>query len=151
MHARPVRGGAQRPAVASLPAIGRRPQRRCVQPVDDKKSRSAGLRSMSMNPDLHADISRRLVADFEFVDNGRWLQQGRCPDCQKKELFASSGKPFVVKCGRENKCGYVENIKTIYPDLFEQWSERYASSPASPNAAADAYMRFARGFDLARV
>lgn len=106
---------------------------------------------MSINPDLHADISRRLVADFEFVDNGRWLQQGRCPECQKKELFASSSKPFVIKCGRENKCGYAENIKTIYPDLFEKWSERYASSPASPNAAADAYMRFARGFDLARV
>ncbi|PTB19570.1 bifunctional DNA primase/helicase [Trinickia symbiotica] len=106
-----------------------------------------------MSPDLHDDITRRLTADFDFKENenGRWLQQGRCPECGKRELFASASDPWVIRCGRENKCGYSQHVKALYQDLFERWSERYVSSTTSPNAAADAYMRFARGFDLARV
>jgi hypothetical protein len=45
----------------------------------------------------------------------------------------------------------MEHVKALYPDLFEKWSERFVCSPTSPSAAADAYLRFARGFDLARI
>jgi hypothetical protein len=104
-----------------------------------------------MKADLHYDITRRLAADFEFRENGAWLQQGRCPQCDRKELFARADEPWFVRCGRENKCGYQEHVKSLYPDLFEKWSERYAPTPENPKAAADAYMQFARGFDPARV
>lgn len=106
-----------------------------------------------MKPDLQYDIIRRLLGDFEFRESKvtPWLQQGRCPECGKKELFARADNPWFVRCGRENRCGYHEHVKSLYPDLFEKWSERYAPTPENPKAAADAYMQFARGFDLARV
>ncbi len=104
-----------------------------------------------MRGDLYHDVSRRLAAEFEFKENGAWLQQGRCPACGRKELFARADAPWFVRCGRENKCGYQEHVKTLYPDLFEKWSERYAPTPTNPSAAADAYMQYGRGFDLARV
>lgn len=104
-----------------------------------------------MTPTLHHDILRRLLADFDFKENEAWLQQGVCPSCGKKELFARADSPWFVRCGRANKCGYDASVKELYPDLFEKWSERYPPAPANPNAAADAYMQFARGFDPARV
>jgi len=104
-----------------------------------------------MTPTLHHDILKRLLADFAFKENDSWLQQGLCPSCGKKELFARADSPWFVRCGRANKCGYEEHVKALYPDLFEKWSERYPLAPANPNAAADAYMQFARGFDPARV
>jgi hypothetical protein len=106
-----------------------------------------------MNPDLYHDVVRRLTADFAFKQNedGRWLQQGRCPECGKTELFANAQGPWVIRCGRANRCGYSEHVKALYPDLFEKWSERYVCSPTNPSAAADAYLRFGRAFDLARI
>ncbi|WXP39933.1 hypothetical protein WHU29_21555 [Escherichia coli] len=37
-----------------------------------------------MQPQLHQEITRRLLADFSFKEQGDWLRQGICPDCQKK-------------------------------------------------------------------
>ncbi|MFZ1180903.1 MAG: hypothetical protein WAN92_05190 [Herbaspirillum sp.] len=52
-----------------------------------------------------------------------------------------------------NNCGWEGHVKELYPDLFEKWSERYPSTPENrnPNAAADAYLKFGRGFDLAKI
>lgn len=104
-----------------------------------------------MNPTLHADVTRLLLQEFDFKEKGTWLREGRCPNCQKKELYANAEHPWVVKCGRESKCAYERHVKELYPDLFENWSDRYRVTEANPNASADAYLTHMRGFDIARL
>ncbi|MGB6113522.1 MAG: toprim domain-containing protein [Comamonas sp.] len=111
-----------------------------------------------MDSSLHHDITQRL-AEFRFkepkagADGTRWLRGGKCPSCGKKELYINAEHPWVLRCGRLNNCGYEGHVKELYQDLFENWSERYKTTPENknPNAAADAYMQFGRGFELARV
>ena len=105
-----------------------------------------------MDSRLHADITARLDRDFELskVENG-WLRKGKCPNCGKKELYAHADHPWVLRCGRLEKCGYEAHIKDLYSELFESWSDRYPKAPENPNAAADAYLRDSRGFDLAKI
>lgn len=104
-----------------------------------------------MNPTLHLDVTRQLLADFEFKPKGDWLREGRCPRCQKKELYTHAAEPWVVKCGRIDKCRYERHVKELYPDFFENWSDRFKVTEATPHAAADAYLVNARGFDIARL
>jgi len=104
-----------------------------------------------MNPTLLADVTRLLLQEFEFKENGTWLREGRCPQCQKTELYTHADHPWVIKCGRENKCTYEAHVKELYPDLFEAWSERYAPTESNPHASADAYLTHMRGFDIARL
>lgn len=105
-----------------------------------------------MRNDLLGEVLRRIEADFEFkkTQNG-WLQGGKCPSCGKKELFAKADNPFVLKCGRLNKCGATVYVKEEYRDLFENWSNRFEQTPQNPNAAADAYLKLSRGFDIERL
>lgn len=101
-----------------------------------------------MNTDLLHDVRKRLT-EFKFKENGAWLRQGVCPNCHKRELYTYADSPWVLRCGRLNKCGYEAHIKEIYPDLFENWSKRYSAEiTKNPNAAADAYLSYGRGFDL---
>ncbi len=106
-----------------------------------------------MNEQLHNDIRARLDRDFGFEkkQSSNFLQKGKCPSCGKKEMYASAERPWVLRCGRASKCGAEYHVKELYPDLFESWSERHKKTPEAPNAAADAYLRDARGFDLARI
>lgn len=104
-----------------------------------------------MNPKLHSDLTRQLERDYGFKHEKEYLRKGECPSCGKKELYANAEAPWVLRCGRLNKCGAEYHVKELYPDLFTNWSERHPVTPADPNAAADAYMRDGRGFDLARV
>lgn len=103
---------------------------------------------MAMQPQLHHQITQRLLADFAFREREDWLQQGVCPDCQHKELYTRAEAPWVLRCGRLNKCNAEIHIKEIYPDLFESWSDRYPSTIHNPHAAADAYLSEMRGFNL---
>lgn len=104
-----------------------------------------------MRPELHAEITRRLIADFGFKTKGQWLQEGKCPDCGKKEMYTREDSPWILRCGRLAKCGVEIAVKDQYRDLFASWSDRYVVTETNPHAAADAYLRFARGFDLARL
>jgi len=104
-----------------------------------------------MNVDLQQDVTRRLVADYELRETAGWLRQGRCPQCGKRELYTSAESPWVVRCGRLNKCGWEGHVKDLYPDLFDSWSDRYQATPANPTAAADAYLRNARGFEVDKL
>lgn len=104
-----------------------------------------------MNPSLHSEITRRLESDYGFKLVTGYLRGGECPSCKKKELYTNAEKPWVLRCGRLNKCGEEYHVKELYDDLFNKWSERHPVTPADPNAAADAYMRDGRGFNLAKV
>jgi hypothetical protein len=106
-----------------------------------------------MDAALHKEITERL-AEFKFKpEKAGMLRGGVCPACQKKELYTNADHPWVLRCGRLNNCGEVYHVKELYPELFEKWSERYQSTPENknPHAAADAYMKLGRGFDLSKV
>ncbi|BCL91361.1 toprim domain-containing protein [Ralstonia pseudosolanacearum] len=104
-----------------------------------------------MNPTLTADIVSRLLRDYDFKERNNKLEAGVCPSCGKRTLWTFSDAPWVVRCNRLNKCASESHVKELYPELFASWSDRYVRSPDAPNAAADAYLRDARGFDLARI
>ena len=104
-----------------------------------------------MRPDILADIKKRLVSEFKFKAKGEWLQQGKCPSCSAKELFTHGDTPWVIKCGRLNKCGYERHAKDLYPELFENFNKRYTATMENPNATADAYMEIARGFNPVKI
>ncbi len=112
-----------------------------------------------MYSELYNEVMRRLPLDFDFQkQNGDFLQQGICPDCGKREFYTHKRNPWVLRCGRLNKCGTELHIKDCYPDLFESWSDRFPSKTnqqtgciVNPNAAADAYMQHGRGFNLTKI
>ncbi|AZR24750.1 bifunctional DNA primase/helicase [Xanthomonas vasicola] len=93
----------------------------------------------------------RLERDYGLKHRSgtEYMRGGKCPSCSKKELYTNHLKPWVVKCGRQSKCGRELHVKDLYDDLFDDWSKRFQATPAAPNAAADAYLQFSRGFDLA--
>lgn len=105
-----------------------------------------------MNPFLQNDILNRL-SEFNFKhEKGGYLRGGICPQCQKKELYIHATHPWVLRCGRLNNCGYEDHVKQIYPDLFNDWSKRYAElASQNPNAVADAYLQHGRGFNLSTI
>ena len=105
-----------------------------------------------MNVQLREEVVTRLLRDFDFKTNNKdFFQQGRCPSCGKKELYAPAESPWLVRCGRMNKCAAEYHIKELYPELFESWSDRYKPTPKSPTASADAYLQTGRGFDISKI
>jgi hypothetical protein len=108
-----------------------------------------GLRGMDST--LHQTLYARLIADYGFEDKGTWLQKGRCPECGKKEVFTHTQHPWILRCGRQNRCGWEQSVKDLYGDLFDNWSTRFPVCRDQPNAAAEAYLRDARGFDVEKI
>ena len=114
-----------------------------------------------MYPELYREVISRITRDYDLKEQkhgGEFLQQGECPSCGKKELYTNKDNPWVLRCGRLNKCGDEFHIKDLYPDLFESWSDRFPQKTQqedkvveNPNAAADAYMQHGRGFELDKV
>jgi hypothetical protein len=101
-----------------------------------------------MDQSIAEQIIDRLKDDYSFKkENAGWLQNGKCPSCDKHELFTNKTSPWVVRCGRENKCGTELYTKELYPEIFEGFNKRYKATEADPNATARAYLRQARGFD----
>lgn len=102
----------------------------------------------TLSPGIREEIVRRLIQDFDFKQREKYLQQGRCPKCKKREMYVSIEQPYLVKCGRENNCAHEIVTRTLYADLFDNWSERYESTPQAPHAIADAYLTEGRGLDI---
>lgn len=101
---------------------------------------------MKMEYELRADILDRLKSDYGFKHKaGKYMREGKCPACNKKELFAFHDDPWVIRCSR-GKCGQTWHVKELYEDLFNDWSTRAPASEQHPNATARAYLEFARGF-----
>ncbi|MCZ4281678.1 toprim domain-containing protein [Kiloniella laminariae] len=106
---------------------------------------------MSIPNDVRQDVIKRLARDYKFKVVGDWFRGGVCPGCGKKEFFAHAKEPWTVKCGRENNCGWSSNVKELYPDAFANFNERYQPTEKDPDATANAYMQFSRGFPLEKT
>mgnify|MGYP000571310644 CR=1 FL=1 len=100
---------------------------------------------------LHNEISAKLIAEFGFKKHGNYLQQGVCPDCGKKELYANAEKPFYITCNRRSKCQYETTVKQLMPELFENINEKYAPTDEDPHATATAYLQLIRGIDVEKI
>jgi len=103
-----------------------------------------------MQDDIRQQVLDRLQRDYALKHRPGtdYMRGGKCPACGKKELYTSHLKPWVVRCGRQAKCGRELHVKDLYDDLFDDWSKRFAQTPTNPTAAADAYLQYNRGFDL---
>ena len=103
-----------------------------------------------MQTDIRSDVLQRLENDYNLkhITGTDYMRKGECPACSKKELFTSYIKPWVIRCGRESKCGQTWHVKELYPDLFDDWSNRAPATEQAPTATARAYLEFARGFRL---
>lgn len=102
---------------------------------------------MNLSDQIIADLK----AQFRFKsDKGRWLQQGKCPQCDRWEAFCAAEDPKVVKCGRAT-CGWEDSVRNLLPDLFEDWTRRAPPTETNPNATADAYLSVERGLDLQQL
>lgn len=104
-----------------------------------------------MQEDIRQHVLQRIEQDYglKHRPGTEYVRGGRCPSCGKKELYTSHLKPWVLRCGRQAKCGREVSVKDVYEDLFDDWSKRHERTEAAPNAAADAYLQYSRGFDLA--
>lgn len=102
-----------------------------------------------MRDDIRTEVLANIKRDYRFDEpRGDWLQKGRCPQCNKKELFTRASTPWVLRCGRANRCGWEGEVKDLYPEIFDNWSNRHQQTEQNPHAAADAYLLHARGLDL---
>jgi energy-coupling factor transporter ATP-binding protein EcfA2 len=98
---------------------------------------------------LEAEILKGLNAQFKFrKTKGSWLQEGTCPQCEKREAYCAAKDPKVVKCSRADNCGWSDTVRNLLPDVFEDWSKRFAPTPENPTATADAYLLNDRMLDL---
>ena len=108
-----------------------------------------------MYPETVREITERLLRDYKFkqaeTSAGRFLRQGTCPQCGKRELYAPADAPWLVRCGRLNKCGWDANVRELYPDVFEAFNKRHPPTQDDPNATARAYLSIARGLPVERL
>jgi hypothetical protein len=106
-----------------------------------------------MQEDLRQQVITRLERDYglKLRIGTEYMRGGKCPSCGKKELYCNHTHPWVVRCGRQAKCGREIHVKDQYDDLFDDWSKRHPVTDTNPHAAAEAYLQHSRGFDLARV
>ncbi|WP_257274333.1 toprim domain-containing protein [Endozoicomonas sp. SESOKO4] len=84
---------------------------------------------------------------FSFKETTKVLRYGRCPDCNRKSVWVSKEKPGRVFCDHQESCGYTETTRELYPDLYENYVERFPATIDDPNATARAYLEEARGFN----
>ena len=78
---------------------------------------------------LGEQIIQELKREFGFKNvRGEWLQGGKCPQCGKNEVFCAASKPKMVRCGRQDRCGWEDSVRNLLPDLFENWSDRFQAT-----------------------
>lgn len=100
-----------------------------------------------MRQDLLTAVTEAL-RPYDFKIRGEWLREGKCPSCARKTVWTHKDGPWLLRCARMDKCRWEGHVKELFPDLFENWSERFQATEADPTAAADAYLHHARGLSL---
>ena len=107
----------------------------------------------SMPNEIRTEVLRRLDQRYGLkrIPGTPYLRKGSCPACGKKELYSRHDEPWFIKCGRESKCGEQWHVKELFDDLFDDYSKQHPVTAQAPHASADAYLQFARGFDLSLI
>lgn len=102
-----------------------------------------------MQEKLRAEVLTRLNRDYglRHVAGTTYMRKGKCPVCNKLELYTFHDSPWMLICGR-GKCGAQYHIKDVYSELFSDWSELAPATPEQPTATVRAYLEFSRGFRL---
>lgn len=107
---------------------------------------------MSMHEKFRGEVLRRIESDFglRHMSGTNYMRKGICPAprCGKNTLFTFHDSPWMLICGRPEKCGHRVHVKELYSDLFNDWSEQAPSTAENPTATARAYLEMARGFRL---
>lgn len=87
-----------------------------------------------------------------FHDNGKFLQYGRCPNCNRKSVWVSKDKPGRIQCDHKTSCNpwFSVTPRELYPELFENYAERHPATEVDPKATARAYLED-RKFDTAKM
>lgn len=105
---------------------------------------------MEMEHRLRANVIERLERDYQLkhMAGTQYMRKGICPapHCGQKTLYTFYDSPWMLICGRPEKCGHRVHVKEIYDDLFNDWSKTAPATPENPQATARAYLEFARGF-----
>lgn len=103
-----------------------------------------------MQEDIRQKVLHYIERDYGLKHRSGtdYMRGGKCPHCSKKELYTSYLKPWVLRCGRQAKCGQEVRVRDLYDELFDDYSKNHPQTPQSPHAAADAYLSSGRGFDI---
>ena len=103
-----------------------------------------------MQEDIRHQVLSRIERDYGLKHRSgtEYMRGGKCPHCGKKELYTSHLKPWVLRCGRQAKCGQEVRVRDLYDDLFDDYSKQNPQTAQAPNAAADAYLATGRGFAI---
>jgi len=102
-----------------------------------------------MQEEIRNQVLTRIERDYGLKHrSGLFMRGGKCPHCGKKELYTSHLKPWVLRCGRQAKCGQEVRVRDLYDDLFDDYSKLNPQTTQAPNAAADAYLATGRGFSI---
>lgn len=103
-----------------------------------------------MQEQIRQQVLQRIERDYGLKHrNGTlYMRGGKCPHCGKKELYTHAEKPWVLRCGRQAKCGQEVRVRDLYDDLFDDYSKLNPQTTQAPHAAADAYLATGRGFDI---
>lgn len=103
-----------------------------------------------MQEEIRQQVLSRIERDYGLKHRSGtpYMRGGKCPHCSKKELYTSYEKPWVLRCGRQAKCGQEVRVRDLYDDLFDDYSKANPQTTAAPNAAADAYLATGRGFNI---
>lgn len=110
---------------------------------------------MSAKKDMHPEVLKEvlgsLTRQYGFKEVKGYLRGGKCPSCGETELFTNAAAPWVVRCGRENKCGWSETTRNLFPDAFGRINERFPATTEDSDRTADMYLSLVRGFPIARI
>ena len=102
-----------------------------------------------MQEEIRQQVLQRVERDYGLKHrSGKFMRGGKCPHCGKKELYTSHLTPWVLRCGRQAKCGQEVRVRDLYDDLFDDYSKLNPQTTQAPNAAADAYLATGRGFSI---
>lgn len=103
---------------------------------------------MNTNIKRDEEIVEALINDqnFNFKQGSKVLNKGRCPECNRKSLWVKINKPGRVYCDHQTTCGYTETTRNVYPELFENYSNRHPATNDDPKATARNYL-MDRGFN----
>ncbi len=99
---------------------------------------------------LREDVLQRLERDFglKHMPGTKFMRKGKCPahGCGQKTLYTFHEAPWMLVCGRPEKCNHRVHVKDLYDDLFNDWSKLAPATDENPTATARAYLEFNRGF-----